>query len=194
LLESAPDLGSPQIALMSVLLDLFDRQPDSALAQLEASSIDWFSAIYSYEPKDLLECRCLSARGVAEGVETACMSAVGRLEREIQTESNNDFLYSSLGHALAFLGRKDEAVHAGEHAVELMPISKDALIGPDIVINLAQIYTRVGETDKALDLIDELLSIPCNLSVGLLRLDPVWDPLRDQPRFQEILEKYGEEQ
>lgn len=49
---------------------------------------------------------------------------------------------------------------------------------------------RVGDTEKALELIEEMLSIPSDLSVGLLRLDPVWDPLRDNPRFQAQLEKY----
>ncbi len=73
-----------------------------------------------------------------------------------------------------------------------MPTSKDALVGPNLSIELAKIYTQVGETDKALDLIDELLSIPCDLSVGRLRIDRAWDPLRDDPRFQEILEKYDQ--
>jgi len=81
-------------------------------------------------------------------------------------------------------------MRAGERAVELMPISKDLLDGTDRVIELAKIYSRVGEADKALDLIEELLSIPSFLSVGLLRLDPVWDPLRDHPRFQALLEEY----
>ena len=190
-LESAPELGSPQIAHISVLLDLLDRNPDSALAQLEASSIDWFSTVGGgFETKELLECRCLSARGDAEGVERACGSAVERLRREIQTTPNDYSLYCALGHALAFLGRKEEAVRAGEHAVELMPISKNVFTGPETVVNLAKIYIRVGETDKALDLIEELLSIPCAISAGLLRLDPAWDPLRDHPRFQAILEKY----
>ena len=66
----------------------------------------------------------------------------------------------------------------------------DALDGSDVLIELAKIYTCVGEIDKALDLIDELLSIPSWLSVGLLRLDPAWDPLRDDPRFQALFEKY----
>ena len=118
-----------------------------------------------------------------------CISAIRGLEREIQSTPDNYRLYESLGHALAFLGRREEAVAAGEHAVELMPISKDATNGPRAVINLAQIYTRIGESDKAIDLIQELLSIPCDLSVGLLRLDPAWDPLRDDPRFQALLEK-----
>ena len=71
-----------------------------------------------------------------------------------------------------------------------MPRSRDAITGSQQAIELAEIYTRVGETDKALDLIQELLSIPCQLSVGLLQLDPVWDPLRDHRRFQALLEKY----
>ena len=190
LLESAPDLGSPQIAYMSMLLDLYNRRPDSALARLRASPIDATFLFYEYEPKELLACRCLLARGAANEVERACMSAVERIQVEIQTRPDDYRLYSALGRALAFLGRQDEALRAGEHAVELMPISKDATRGPNTVINLAEIYTRVGETDKALDLIQELLSIPCHLSVGLLRLDPAWDPLRDHPRFQALLEKY----
>ena len=81
-------------------------------------------------------------------------------------------------------------MRAGEHAAELMPIAKDALDGSDQAIELAKIYARVGEDEMALDLIEELLSIPSFLSVGLLRLDPVWDPLRDNPRFQALLEKH----
>ena len=72
-----------------------------------------------------------------------------------------------------------------------MPISKDALDGTDQAIELAKIYSRVGEAYKALGLIEELLSIPSRLSEGLLRLDPVWDPLRDHPRFQALLEEYS---
>jgi serine/threonine-protein kinase len=74
--------------------------------------------------------------------------------------------------------------------VELIPVSEDAVDGPFQVIELAKIYSRVGEHEEALRLIDELLSIPCDLSVGMLRLDPVWDPVRDDPRFQALLEKY----
>ena len=78
-------------------------------------------------------------------------------------------------------------MRAGEQAVEMTPISRNASHGPVQAIELAKIYTRVGQHDKALNLIDELLSIPCDLSVGLLRLDPVWDPLRNLPRFQALL-------
>ena len=124
--------------------------------------------------------------------EAACSSAVELLEREIGAMPHDYRLFSAIGHAFALLDRKEEAVRAGEHAAELMPTAKDALVGPNLAIELAKIHTRIGETEKALDLIEELLSIPCDLSAGLLRLDPVWDPLRDHPRFQALLEEHAQ--
>jgi hypothetical protein len=86
--------------------------------------------------------------------------------------------------------QRAETLRTGELAVELMPISKDASKDPGAVIIFAQLYTSVEETDKALCLIQELLLVPCLLSVALLRLDPAWDPLPDNPRFQALLQKY----
>ena len=76
-------------------------------------------------------------------------------------------------------------------AVELFPISKDAIDGPGFVENLALIYVMVGEHDAALTQIETILSIPSLFSVALLRIDPRWDPLRDHPRYEELLEKYS---
>ncbi len=128
--------------------------------------------------------------GELERADEACAAATRVLEREIEERPHDYRLHSALGHAYAFLDRNEEAVRAGERSFELMPTSKDALVGPIQAIELAKIYARVGEADKALDLIEELLSIPSDLSIGLLRLDPAWDPLRDHPRFQALLEKY----
>jgi TolB-like protein/DNA-binding SARP family transcriptional activator len=190
LLESAPVLDSPYIEYQSLLLELYDRKPESATARLEASPIDVFSLQKAYAPREFLECICLSQMGERERADVACASTVNLVEREIGTKPHDYRLYVALGHALARLGRSDEAVRACEHAAALIPISKDAADGPDQHIEIAKIYARVGETDKALDLIDKLLSIPCDLSVGLLRLDPVWDPLRGHSRFQALLERY----
>ena len=172
------------------MLDLYDRKPESVLARLKDTSMEAFAHARFFVPKELLECNCLSEMGEKQRADAACASAVGLLEREIDARPHDYRLYSALGHAYSFLGRKEDAVRAGEHAVELMPSSKDAIVGPHIGTELAKIYARVGETDKALDLIEEVLSIPCEFSVGLLRLDPVWDPLRDHPRFRALLEEY----
>jgi tetratricopeptide (TPR) repeat protein len=190
LLESAPSMDSPDIEYQSLLLDLYDRKPELVLARLEEVSIGAFSLHYWFIPRELLVCTCLTETGEQRRAEIACTSAVELLEREIEARPHDYRLYSAIGHAFALLDRKEEAVHAGEHAAVLMPTSEDSLVGPTLAIELAKIYTQVGETDKALGTLEELLSIPCDLSVGLLRLDPVWDPLRDHPRFHALLKKY----
>jgi serine/threonine protein kinase/tetratricopeptide (TPR) repeat protein len=189
LLESAPNKDSPEIIHQELLLDLYDRKLESVLAGLEKVSIAEFSLTYWYVPKGLLECTVLSRMNERKRADSACAPVVELLEREIEATPHDFLRHIALGHTYALLGRSEEAIRAGERAVELMPISKDAMDGPDQVIELAKIYTQVGEVERALDLIEELLSIPSMLSVGLLRLDPVWDPLRDDPRFQALLKK-----
>ena len=93
-----------------------------------------------------------------------------------------------LGLALAYLGRKAEAVREGRRAVELLPIAKDASNGPYIQHQLARIYLLVGEPDKALDQLEPLLKFPYYLSPGWLRIDPTFDPLRKNPRFIKLVQ------
>ena len=100
------------------------------------------------------------------------------------------FLHSQLGIAYASLGRKEAAIREGQKGVDLLPISKDAVYGPPRIYNLAVIYVMVGEYDAAIGQLELPLSIPSWVSVPLLRLDPTWDPLRDHPRFQALLERY----
>ena len=186
LVDSAPSQVFPYSDHYQIWLDELDRKPESAWKRLEESREDMFG----YQPREFLECIYLSQMGDRRRTGLACRSAVDRLEQLIDASPNDDRLYGALGHSLALLEKREEAVRAGKQAVELLPISKDAMVGPAHVIELAKIYTRVGDYEESLDLIEELLSIPCSLSVGLLRLDPVWDPLRDHPRFQALLEEY----
>jgi hypothetical protein len=76
-------------------------------------------------------------------------------------------------------------------AVELLPESEDAFDGSKATAALAEICGRVGEPDKAFRLIDHLLQIPSFMTVHFLKLDPVWDPLRKDPRFQALIDKYA---
>jgi hypothetical protein len=92
---------------------------------------------------------------------------------------------------LAGLGEKDAAIAEGKRAVELLPESQDALEGPKTTVALAQIYTWTGESDQALQLLDHSLSTPNGITVPVLRLDPIWDPLRSDPRFQALIERYA---
>jgi len=103
-------------------------------------------------------------------------------------------LYSSLGIAYAGLGRMKEAINMGKKAVELLPIEKEAFRGTYRLEDLARIYVMAGEHEKALEVIDLLLSIPGMLSTILLQLDPVWIPLENNPEFTRLLETYSENQ
>jgi len=95
------------------------------------------------------------------------------------------------GRILAALGQKKEAIAEGKRAVELLPESQDAMDGPQGTAALAEIYTWTGEFDEAFRLLDHLLGIPNNLTVPMLKLDPAWDPLRKDPRFQALIDKYA---
>ncbi|PYL69043.1 MAG: hypothetical protein DMF28_04700, partial [Verrucomicrobia bacterium] len=94
---------------------------------------------------------------------------------------------SGLGLIDAGLGRKEDAIREGRQAVELTPIAKDSLEGPEVVINLAAIYAWVGERDLAIEQLEIAAKIPNGVHYGDLRLDPTWDPLRGDSRFEKIV-------
>jgi serine/threonine-protein kinase len=93
-----------------------------------------------------------------------------------------------LGMADAALGNKEDAIREGRRAVELLPVTKDAVIGPLLVQNLALIYAWTGEKDLAFEQLAAAARIPGYLSYGQLRLHPYWDPLRGDPRFDKIVD------
>jgi serine/threonine-protein kinase len=92
-----------------------------------------------------------------------------------------------LGLALAYLGRKADAIREGQRGVALRSISQDAFVGPYFQHQLARIYLLVGEPEKALDQLEPLLRVPYFLSPGWLRIDPNFDRLRGNPRFQRLV-------
>ena len=92
-----------------------------------------------------------------------------------------------LGLIDAALGRKEEALQEGRRAVELLPVQKDAINGPDMIKYLAMIAAWVGDNDLACEQLAVAISRPGFLSYGELKLMPHWDPLRGDPRFEKIV-------
>ena len=95
-----------------------------------------------------------------------------------------------LGMAYAYLGRKAEAIRVAESAVAREREAGNLRRHARFTWVLAEIYATTGEYDAAIDRLEYLLSIPYPMTVSVLRLDPLWDPLRDHPRFQALLAKY----
>jgi TolB-like protein/Flp pilus assembly protein TadD len=112
-------------------------------------------------------------------------------ESLLREAPNDPARHAQHGLILAALDRKQEAIAEGKRAVELLPESQDAFTGPRIAVSLAQIYAMTGESDEAFRLINHLLETPNGLTIPLLKLDPAWDPLRKDPRFQALIDKYA---
>ena len=109
------------------------------------------------------------------------------VEKTVEQQPDFAAALSLLGMIDAGLEQKEQAIQGGRRACELLPISKDAIDGVDLAINLAQIYAWTGEKDRAIEQIAAVERVPNALSYGLLKLHPYWDSLRGDPRFEKIV-------
>jgi adenylate cyclase len=117
-------------------------------------------------------------------------SAVASMERKLKTIPNDPRIYSSLGISLAIAGQKEKAIQAGNMATELLPIKKDNWRGHSRQIDLAMIYSLVGEHEKAVQKLEYLLSLPGEISVPYIQADPRFNSLRKHPAYIAMIKKY----
>jgi TolB-like protein/Tfp pilus assembly protein PilF len=118
---------------------------------------------------------------------SALIAARAEQEKIIQAQPNYGPALCVLGLIDAGLGRKEEALRGGRHAVELLPAKKDALGGMEIVKYLAIIAAWIGDKDLACEQLAIVIRRPSPISYGQLKLLPFWDPLRGDPRFEKIV-------
>jgi tetratricopeptide (TPR) repeat protein len=126
-------------------------------------------------------------RGDAANVRTYAEEARKAYEEQLRAASNDAPRHVLLGLSLAYLGRKEEAIREGQRGVALLPVAKDAYFGAYVQHQLVRIYMLVGEPEKALDQLEPLLKMPYYLSPDWLKIDPNFDPLRKNPRFQKLV-------
>jgi serine/threonine-protein kinase len=126
-------------------------------------------------------------KGDVAAARTAFAAARAKQAQSVHTRPDDAPLLSGLGIIDAALGRKDEALREGRRAVELVPAADKSLSLPGIVTNLAWIYAWAGEREQAIEQLGILAKAPGGPSYGDLRLDPIWDPLRGDPRFDKIV-------
>jgi serine/threonine-protein kinase len=109
------------------------------------------------------------------------------LERRVAADPAEAGTRMDLASAYALLGRKTDALREAARATEIVPVSRDAVDGPDLQEDYAFVEMLVGETDAAVRRLAYLLSIPSDISVNVLRVDPTWNPLRANPGFQRLV-------
>ena len=109
------------------------------------------------------------------------------LERRVAADPGEGGPRMLLALAFAQLGRKADALREGKRAAEILPVSRDAVDGADLQEDMAYVELLVGDHDAAIRRLTYLLTIPSDVSVPMLRADPMWDPLRNNPRFQRLV-------
>jgi TolB-like protein/Flp pilus assembly protein TadD len=137
-------------------------------------------------PKIFYEGLVARGRGEKDAADRAFAATQKVVEADLAQWRDDAKATALLGLLHAFRGNKDEAIQAGRRAVEFLPISKDAYDGPSIATKLAVIYAQVGEADRALELLADLMKLPNGPTPGTLRIEPEWDPLRSDPRFEKL--------
>jgi tetratricopeptide (TPR) repeat protein len=185
-LKDAPRQDHESIALRWTALELQARDYEAALRRLtEAPDVRGFAE--GVLPRTLLEAWVYRLMDREERAQPLFEAARVFLENWVEDEPEDWRARQNLALAYAELGRKADAIREANAASELLPVSRDAVLGPMPRLTLAKVYATVGEHDAAINEVSSLLSIPAYFSVWELRLDPVWDPLRDDPRFKELV-------
>ena len=172
-----------------ILLALIGQDYAGAARTLAESPRDTFQEVdFSfYYPRAWYEAIIARAQGDQEKARAGFTAARGVLEQRLKIKPDDARTIAVLAQVDAGLGQKEQAIAEAHRAVELMPLSRDAYDGMLVLQGLAQVYTWTGETDKALELVRQLMEIPGYLTYGYLKIDPSWDPLRKDPRFQEFV-------
>ena len=177
-----------ELGLGRVMLIAGDHR--AALKRLSATQAPALNFHEEFVPRAELLAQAYAAMGDGAMARTYYDSARGLVQERLGESPNTATLHSALGIALAGLGQKEQAVREGRRAVDLLPISRDALDGPFRVRDLARIHLMVGDPEAALDGLEALFALPVGnpLSEPWLRLDPAWAPLGEHPRFRRLLE------
>ena len=177
----------PAIADAWFLCALIDRDADSAKDALIALG----DAPLSYEAVELnhLVLQGIIARMTNDDVQARAAFTAARAQQEKIVDAQPSYgpALCVLGLIDAGLGRKEEALHEGRRAVELLPVEKDAINGPVMIEYLAMIAAWVGDNELACEQLAMSAHLQGGVSYGKLKLLPYWDSLRGDPRFEKIV-------
>src|SRR6476620_12578221 len=163
------------------LLQLGQKSPDDSFAAVPGSLAMKYFAIG------------IAQKGLGDdtAARTAFLKTKDILEEQVKQKPDDADLRVGFAKILAWLGEKDAAIAETQRAMDLRPESKDAFEGPPITEQVAQVYVIVGDNARAIELLDGLLSRPSEVTLQALKVNPAWDPIRNDPAFQALFAKYA---
>jgi TolB-like protein/Flp pilus assembly protein TadD len=186
--------GDGLLAQDAAWLAMLHRDYEGALRVFETQPPHAFEYQNRLPPISLMRGEALMLAGRREPARRTFETVRLELEQTIKQDPGDGRFHSSLGIAYAGLGRREDAVRAAKRGCDLMPASKDAWMAQSRLYDLALVYTMTGQVDEAIATLDDVLSRSGSVTPHVLRLDPAWDPLRSDPRFQALLKKYAVEE
>lgn len=194
LLAAWPENIDPNgtITLARFNLKMYERKFDELLGILDRSPAEKSRGETSAPiSKEFLKATVYAAMKDEAKARASFEEARAKAEKAVRESPEDAPRHALLGLILAGLGRCDEARAEARRAVDLLPETKDAFDGPILVISRARIHMMCGDLDTAFALLDRSLQTPSGITIHELRLDPVWDPLRADPRLEQLFAKYG---
>ncbi|HEY9421671.1 MAG TPA: hypothetical protein VIW92_09665, partial [Thermoanaerobaculia bacterium] len=165
----------------------YSRDYERAMARIEDAPEEVLRVQDFLYPRALLRAHVQTVAGRPDLARSSWEEARRILEEEVRRNPGDSMAHSSLGVAYAGLGRKADAVREGQRALDIENTNRDAFIRDNHLIHLAWIYVLTGDREAAIREIESLTRQPSLLTVPLLRVDPRWDLLRGDPRFQRLL-------
>ena len=166
---------------------LYLRDYETANRVIAATPAKWADTAFGEQTSSWAEGQVARARGDKQKALAAFADARQKIEVKFGDKPKDAPYLSELGTLDAGLGQKEEAIREARRAVELLPIVKESLNGPDLVANLALVYAWTGERDAALEQLETVATIPAGPTYGDLRFNPCWDSLRGDKRFDKIV-------
>jgi tetratricopeptide (TPR) repeat protein len=171
------------------------RDYDAANRIMAATPARWADQIFRGQPPESCDDGVVArARGDKQKALAAFAAARKRLEatggdkpKDAANVVDVADYFRDIARLDAGLGRKEEAIREARRAVDLVPIAKDSVNGPDYVATLAEVYAWTGDRDRALEQLEIVATIPGYTSYGDLRFNPLWDELRRDERFDKIV-------
>jgi TolB-like protein/Flp pilus assembly protein TadD len=187
-IEAEGPASAADVATLSFELALDERDPAAAARALANISREGYTDSNSFPfPRAWFEGLLAELRGDAPSAQSAFMVARSETEKIVREQPKNEKALSVLALIDAHLRQKDQAIQGGRTACDILPIAKDAVDGVMLTSNLARIYAITGEKDLALQQLEIATKLPGGPTYGEVRLAPEWDPLRGDPRFEQIV-------
>jgi tetratricopeptide (TPR) repeat protein len=177
-----PETLYPFMAMYQDLYWVLDDAQQREVLSLPPSAFDNDRGVWALVRTELYHLRGDSARALVYAD-----SARLTLEAQSRAAPDDAQRHSILGVALAYLGRRADAIREGRRGAELLPVSEDAINAPYVQLQLARIYVLTGERDQAVEMLQAMLARPFYVSRGWLRLDPAFRALAGHPRFDALV-------